>query len=75
VYLHTGAADGAARLGFAKVLEAIEVAELPAPLQALSPDEIEDVLCMYKDDFQSGRLSQRTNRWCDTKAVDDSVPF
>jgi hypothetical protein len=62
VYLHTGAADGAEALGFDRGLETIEVTDLPLALQSLSPDEIEDVLCMYKDDFENGRLSQRTKR-------------
>jgi hypothetical protein len=62
VYLHTGAADGAAKLGFPRGLQTIEVGELPAALQSLSPDEIEDVLCMYKDDFGNGRMRQRTKR-------------
>jgi hypothetical protein len=61
VYLHTGAAVGAAKLGFEIGLERIEVADLPLELQALSPDEIEDVLCIYKDDFGNGRVSQRTS--------------
>lgn len=61
VYLHTGAADGAVVLGFERGLETIEVADLPAPLQSLSPDEIEDALCIYRDDFENGRISQRTS--------------
>lgn len=52
VYLHTGAAAGATNLGLDGSLLTIEVAELPMALQCLSPDEIEDVLCIYKDEFE-----------------------
>ena len=60
VYLHTGAAEGTAKLGLDRGLETIELASFPEAFQTLSPDEIEDVLCMYKDDFERGRLSART---------------
>ncbi len=60
VYLHTGAADGAAKLGFPRGLETIEVRDLPAGCESLSPDEIEDVLCIYKDDLVIGRGTTRT---------------
>ena len=55
VYLHSGTRVGARALGLGRGREAIEVAELPEPLQQLQPHEIEDVLCIYKDDLK--RLS------------------
>jgi len=52
VYLHSGTRAGASALGLGQGQEAIEVAELPEPLQQLQPHEIEDCLCIYKSDLQ-----------------------
>ena len=51
VYLHRGTRDGAKALGLAHRAKAIELAELPAELRTLTAGEIEDVLCIYKDEF------------------------
>jgi hypothetical protein len=53
VYLHAGTSDGAARLGMDASLRAIEVSALPVELQQLRAGELEDVLCIYRDDFIS----------------------
>ncbi len=55
VYLHCGAYDGAERLlGPLRGRKWIEVTELPEPLQRLgvTPGEIEDILCLYKKEFE-----------------------
>lgn len=51
VYLHRGTRDGARALGLDARREAIEVRELPAALRGLSARELEDLLCIYKDDL------------------------
>lgn len=57
VYLHAGTRIGANRLelkNFNK--EWIEINELPQSLQNLSMDEVEDILCIYKNDFVKGNI-------------------
>jgi hypothetical protein len=51
VYLHRGTLEGAVLLGFSKKLKTLELSQLPPAYQALRPYEIEDCLCMYKDDL------------------------
>jgi hypothetical protein len=48
VYVHAGTRVGARALGFRGSRKTISPAELPRPLRALRPREIEDVLCIYK---------------------------
>jgi hypothetical protein len=50
VYLHAGTRQGARALGLSDRprREALEMAELPAPLQRLTAREVEDLLCIYK---------------------------
>ena len=48
VYLHAGTRKGAKALGLAAGREYLDRSELPPPLRALQPDEIEDFLCMFK---------------------------
>jgi hypothetical protein len=47
VYLHSGTRVGAKALGFSGS-DSITPAELPEPLRALEPYELEDCLCIYK---------------------------
>jgi hypothetical protein len=51
VFLHAGTRVGARRLGLDGRAESLAVADLPAPLRRLRPYQVEDVLCIYKDDF------------------------
>lgn len=51
VFLHAGTRVGARRLGLEATCESVAIRELPAPLRSLRPSEIEDVLCIYKDEF------------------------
>jgi hypothetical protein len=55
VYLHAGTRKGAKALGLDCTRAAIEMPELPLPLQALTAREAEDVLCIYKDGLGTGR--------------------
>lgn len=48
VYLHAGTRDGARYLGFGGERTSLELHELPLALGALRPDQVEDVLCIYK---------------------------
>ena len=47
VYLHAGTRVGARKLGVRG--KAVPLSELPAPLQALRPWQVEDFLCLYRD--------------------------
>lgn len=51
VYLHAGTRTGAKRLGLYRGQEYLEPQELPEPLQQLSPAQVEDCLCIYKEMF------------------------
>jgi len=55
VYLHRGTREGAKALGLAYRRKAIELAELPTELRSLPARELEDVLCIYKDEFTGRR--------------------
>ena len=52
VYLHAGTRTGAKKLGLSVDREALELDELPPPLQSLTPAQLEDFLCIYKDHFK-----------------------
>jgi hypothetical protein len=49
VYLHSGTHIGANRLGLETKCKYLSVNELPEPLHALPPHQIEDFLCIYKE--------------------------
>lgn len=49
VYLHRGVRQGARALGLGRGRETLEVRELPSEFQVLRATEIEDCLCIYKD--------------------------
>ena len=57
VYLHAGTRTGANRLKIKKSnKEWIELDELPKQFQELPMNEVEDILCIYKDDFIKGNI-------------------
>lgn len=56
VYLHSGAAEGATHFGIPKSRKTILPSELPEPLSGVSADDLEDMLCIYKDCFRGNRL-------------------
>lgn len=49
VYLHAGTRKGAENWGLDTNAGVIEMKDLPRELQALKPHEVEDLLCIYKD--------------------------
>jgi hypothetical protein len=51
VYLHAGTRDGAKTLGLDWKRPALEMTELPPELQALTAQEAEDFLCIYREYF------------------------
>jgi hypothetical protein len=48
VYLHAGTREGARYMGFKGTRRFLELHELPPAFQSLRPDQLEDVLCIYK---------------------------
>lgn len=48
VYLHAGTREGARALGLGLDRAYLEMHELPAPIRALTADEAESFLCIYK---------------------------
>jgi hypothetical protein len=53
VYLHRGAKDGAKALGYDTDRDALRMGELSDSVQELEPYEIEDLLCIYKNQFKT----------------------
>ena len=51
VYLHRGTRVGARRLGLPTEGATLEMSALPEGLQGLDASEVEDILCLYKNDF------------------------
>lgn len=60
VYLHRGTKKGAAILGFQG--ERLDPKLLPAAFKKLSSAEIEDCLCIYKDELLGGSNGRRKSR-------------
>jgi hypothetical protein len=63
VFLHRGTRDGARAIGFDSGRAHIEMTELPEPLQVLKAYEVEDVLCLYKNDL-AGSNSKTKRSGC-----------
>ena len=63
VYLHAGTRLGAKALGFAWRNATLELTELPVELRTLTARELEDLLCIYKDEF-SAPSSRRVTTSC-----------
>ncbi|HLH29753.1 MAG TPA: hypothetical protein VKY31_01030 [Terriglobia bacterium] len=59
VYLHAGTRTGAAAFGLKG--NSTDPEELPAPFSRLAPAEIEDCLCIYKDELRGARRSYRSS--------------
>jgi hypothetical protein len=60
VYLHRGTKKGAAILGFSG--DTLDPTVLPAAFRKLTPAEIEDCLCIYKDDLRGGAHTRTARR-------------
>jgi hypothetical protein len=59
VYLHSGTRIGARILGYNPKSRYLETGSLPNEFQALAPHEIEDILCIYKDELKRRSLAGR----------------
>jgi hypothetical protein len=62
IYLHAGTREGARALGLDHRAATIALDAIPRSLRRLSPREIEDVLCIYKDVFRRRRSVPSTVR-------------
>lgn len=60
VYLHRGTLAGARILGFSG--KTLDPRSLPSAFSHLKPYEIEDCLCIYKDDFRTDGSATRATR-------------
>ena len=56
-YLHGGTRIGAMALGFSGKETSIERSSLPNEFRRLTPHELEDCLCIFKDDLR--KLARR----------------
>jgi hypothetical protein len=68
VYLHAGTRVGARKLGLDVSKPTVKMSFLPTHLRTLRPHEVEDVLCIFKDQFDGPRRplpSEPLRRsWC-----------
>jgi hypothetical protein len=55
VYLHAGTRKGAASLGIGKGVQCVQMREMPVELRRLSPDQVEDLLCIFKEHLHINR--------------------
>jgi hypothetical protein len=60
VYLHHGTRTGAITLGFDRSRKFIGIKELPEELQRMSADDIENFLCIYKDELRTGKPTSKS---------------
>ncbi|MGO9930423.1 MAG: hypothetical protein ACLPV8_01190 [Steroidobacteraceae bacterium] len=64
VYLHAGVRVGVRNLGLDPTLDSVDVKDMPQALHRLAPYEIEDVLCIYKDQLAGAVLAERSTENC-----------
>jgi hypothetical protein len=68
VYLHAGTRTGARNLGLDVAKSTVRMASLPSPFRVLKPHEVEDVLCIFKDELKTSAASFRPSMvrrsWC-----------
>jgi hypothetical protein len=69
IYLHAGTRQGAKVLGIDHRARAIDISELPRELAKLAPHEIEDILCIFKDELSTILVEDVGNKykkrsWC-----------
>lgn len=65
VYMHRGTREGSKALGFTGKEPTIEVDQLPPEFAVLKPYEIEDCLCIYKQDLKN--RAHRNKAYCGPK--------
>lgn len=69
IYLHRGTRKGAKALGFDGKKKTIDISELQDMFPNLEPYEIEDILCIFKDEYNKSdiKLSAKSiskRSWC-----------
>jgi len=67
VYLHAGTRAGARALGMDDRAKMLKVSALPKPFRTLAPHELEDILCIFKDDLAQAAIIQPEivrRSWC-----------
>jgi hypothetical protein len=69
VYLHAGTRRGVRALGLDHSADTIKVSALPKELRTLEPHELEDILCIFKDELKSVSAMLMTDdivkhSWC-----------
>jgi hypothetical protein len=64
VFMHAGTRDGAKKLGLDTARPFIPASELPREFHELQPHEMEDVLCLYKNNFKRGCLDAEVQPNC-----------
>jgi hypothetical protein len=67
VYLHPGTRAGARALGLDDRAKMLKVSALPKPFRTLAPHELEDILCIFKDDLAQAAIIQPEivkRSWC-----------
>jgi hypothetical protein len=71
VYLHAGTRKGAKALGLNFRADSIPMDEVPLPLRKLPAVDVEDILCIFKDDFgkKGNHLAKKISSCCDPKVV------
>lgn len=60
VYVHAGVRKGAQRLGFQRGCRTIGLSQLPLAFRQFAPYQVEDILCIFKDDLSLRRRSVAT---------------
>ncbi len=66
VYLHRGARQGAAVLGLNGAT--LDPKQLPKSFRQLTPAEIEDVLCIYKNELAGSPLAPQVSGCVSTRS-------
>ncbi len=69
VYMHAGTRIGAQALGYDCKLKTLNVSALPKALRELEPHEIEDALCIFKNELREigekiGEKEMISRSWC-----------
>ncbi len=61
VYLHRGTREGAHALGFSGQASTLSLHQLPSAFYMLKPYEIEDCLCIYKNELKNCNYAKHSN--------------
>jgi hypothetical protein len=75
VYLHAGTRAGARALGLNWRATTLAVHDLPAELRVLAPHEIEDCLCIFKNNFEKPSSIVRRRQYGARRAVCRRFPW